>query len=189
MQFKRCEAAQSELRFLGIITFHDVDTPHDGKMYDFQHKTLWLTHFRYITDLPKISWSLPRKWQFCIYTVNLIGGHHATPRRHTQWYSEKVAGRHQSGKVPSDDWKASSVRRSSPSEHQYQYGRRMLENGATRQQIADVIGVGVKTIYKYFPAAVRDQGFLPFPWYVTFEIISTFSFENSLVCSWTVRKK
>ncbi len=30
--------------------------------------------------------------------------------------------------------------------------RRMLENGATRQQIADVIGVNVKTIYKYFPA-------------------------------------
>ncbi|KAB7961813.1 helix-turn-helix domain-containing protein, partial [Klebsiella pneumoniae] len=23
---------------------------------------------------------------------------------------------------------------------------------ATRQQVADVIGVGVKTIYKYFPA-------------------------------------
>lgn len=42
-------------------------------------------------------------------------------------------------------------------------GHRMLENGATRQQVADVIGVGVKTIYKYFPAAVRDQGFLPFP--------------------------
>ncbi|HCB3060570.1 MULTISPECIES: recombinase family protein [Klebsiella pneumoniae complex] len=41
--------------------------------------------------------------------------------------------------------------------------RRMLGTGATRQQIADVIGVGVKTIYKYFPAAVRDQGFLPFP--------------------------
>lgn len=30
--------------------------------------------------------------------------------------------------------------------------RRMLENGATRHQVADVIGVGVKTIYKYFPA-------------------------------------
>lgn len=30
--------------------------------------------------------------------------------------------------------------------------RRMLENGATRQQIADVIGVEVKTVYKYFPA-------------------------------------
>nr|WP_256682007.1 recombinase family protein [Klebsiella grimontii] len=29
--------------------------------------------------------------------------------------------------------------------------RRMLENGATRQQVADVIGVGVKTVYKYFP--------------------------------------
>ncbi|HBW7852506.1 TPA: recombinase family protein [Klebsiella pneumoniae] len=41
--------------------------------------------------------------------------------------------------------------------------RRMLGTGATRQQVADVIGVGVKTIYKYFPAAVRDQGFLPFP--------------------------
>ncbi|WP_228745536.1 helix-turn-helix domain-containing protein, partial [Klebsiella pneumoniae] len=24
--------------------------------------------------------------------------------------------------------------------------------GATRQQVADVIGVGVKTIYKYLPA-------------------------------------
>lgn len=31
--------------------------------------------------------------------------------------------------------------------------RRMLANGATRQQAADVIGVGVKTIYKYFPVA------------------------------------
>ncbi|HBV5979702.1 TPA: helix-turn-helix domain-containing protein [Klebsiella pneumoniae] len=30
--------------------------------------------------------------------------------------------------------------------------RRMLDTGATRQQVADVIGVGVKTIYKYFPA-------------------------------------
>ena len=30
--------------------------------------------------------------------------------------------------------------------------RRMLENGATRQQIADVTGVDVKTIYKYLPA-------------------------------------
>lgn len=29
----------------------------------------------------------------------------------------------------------------------------MLENGATRQQIADVIGVDVKTIYKYLPAS------------------------------------
>lgn len=29
---------------------------------------------------------------------------------------------------------------------------RMLENGATRQQVADVIGVDVKTIYKYLPA-------------------------------------
>jgi DNA invertase Pin-like site-specific DNA recombinase len=29
---------------------------------------------------------------------------------------------------------------------------RMLDNGATRQQVADVIGVGAKTIYKYFPA-------------------------------------
>ncbi|MBZ6570322.1 helix-turn-helix domain-containing protein [Klebsiella sp. JL973] len=30
--------------------------------------------------------------------------------------------------------------------------RRMLGAGATRQQVAEVIGVGVKTIYKYFPA-------------------------------------
>lgn len=30
--------------------------------------------------------------------------------------------------------------------------RRMLENGATRLQVADVIGVDVKTIYKYLPA-------------------------------------
>lgn len=32
---------------------------------------------------------------------------------------------------------------------------RMLGNGATRQQVADVVGVGVKTIYKYFPAGRR----------------------------------
>ncbi|HBS0740280.1 TPA: helix-turn-helix domain-containing protein [Klebsiella pneumoniae] len=31
-------------------------------------------------------------------------------------------------------------------------GRRLLENGATRQQVADVIGVGIKTVYKYFAA-------------------------------------
>ncbi|HGW2952809.1 TPA: recombinase family protein [Raoultella ornithinolytica] len=30
--------------------------------------------------------------------------------------------------------------------------RRMLENGATRKQVADVTGVDVKTIYKYLPA-------------------------------------
>ena len=37
--------------------------------------------------------------------------------------------------------------------------RRMLENGATRQQIADVIGVGVKTIYNTFllPSAIKDS--------------------------------
>ncbi|HBW1336878.1 TPA: helix-turn-helix domain-containing protein [Klebsiella pneumoniae] len=29
---------------------------------------------------------------------------------------------------------------------------RMLENGATRQQVANVTGVDVKTIYKYLPA-------------------------------------
>ncbi|HDT5900659.1 TPA: recombinase family protein [Raoultella ornithinolytica] len=32
----------------------------------------------------------------------------------------------------------------------------MLVAGATRQQVADVIGVGVKTIYKYFPAQYRQ---------------------------------
>ena len=35
--------------------------------------------------------------------------------------------------------------------------RRMLENGATRQQVADVTGVGVKTIYKYFPVQYGDK--------------------------------
>lgn len=30
--------------------------------------------------------------------------------------------------------------------------RRMLGNGATRQQVTDVIGVGLKTVYKYSPA-------------------------------------
>ncbi|PLO77504.1 hypothetical protein CWN11_30095, partial [Klebsiella pneumoniae] len=36
--------------------------------------------------------------------------------------------------------------------------RRMLENGATRQQVADVIGVGVKTMYKYFPISTIGRG-------------------------------
>lgn len=35
--------------------------------------------------------------------------------------------------------------------------RRMLENGATLQQMADVIGVGVKTVYKYFPVQYDDK--------------------------------
>ena len=35
--------------------------------------------------------------------------------------------------------------------------RRMLENGATRQQIADVIGVDVKTIYKNLPVQCGDK--------------------------------
>ncbi|HFP8699706.1 TPA: recombinase family protein [Raoultella planticola] len=35
--------------------------------------------------------------------------------------------------------------------------RRMLENGATRQQVANVIGVGVKTIYKYLPVECGDK--------------------------------
>ncbi|HBM9172468.1 TPA: recombinase family protein [Klebsiella oxytoca] len=30
--------------------------------------------------------------------------------------------------------------------------RRMLEKGATRQQVADVIGISEKTVYKYFPS-------------------------------------
>lgn len=34
----------------------------------------------------------------------------------------------------------------------------MMANGATRQQVADVIGVDVKTIYKYLPVA--DQAAL-----------------------------
>jgi len=33
--------------------------------------------------------------------------------------------------------------------------RRMLENGATRQQVAEIYNVGVKTIYKYLPVAPK----------------------------------
>ncbi|XFT23426.1 helix-turn-helix domain-containing protein [Klebsiella pneumoniae] len=29
-----------------------------------------------------------------------------------------------------------------------------MENGAIRQQVADIIGVGVKTVYRYFTASV-----------------------------------
>lgn len=35
--------------------------------------------------------------------------------------------------------------------------RRMLANGSTRHQVADVIGVGVKTIYKYFPSGAENR--------------------------------
>lgn len=34
--------------------------------------------------------------------------------------------------------------------------RRMLENGATRQQVAEVIGVGVKMVCKYFSVIGSD---------------------------------
>lgn len=39
--------------------------------------------------------------------------------------------------------------------------RRMLENGATRQQVADVVGVGLKSIYKYLPVVIptKSKGF------------------------------
>ena len=40
--------------------------------------------------------------------------------------------------------------------------RRMLENGATRQQVADVTGVDVKTIYKY-SRRLEDKDFTTFP--------------------------
>ncbi|HBR3392627.1 TPA: helix-turn-helix domain-containing protein, partial [Klebsiella pneumoniae] len=42
------------------------------------------------------------------------------------------------------------------SEHR-EASSRMLENGATRQQLAEVIGVGVKTIYKYLPVQYGDK--------------------------------
>lgn len=35
--------------------------------------------------------------------------------------------------------------------------RGMLENGATRAQVASVIGVDVKTIYRYCPVRTRDM--------------------------------
>lgn len=35
--------------------------------------------------------------------------------------------------------------------------RRMLENGASRQQIADVVGVGTKSIYKYLPVGIPTK--------------------------------
>ncbi|WP_421805473.1 helix-turn-helix domain-containing protein [Jejubacter calystegiae] len=31
------------------------------------------------------------------------------------------------------------------------YARRLLENGATRQQVADVIGVSLTSIYRHVP--------------------------------------
>ncbi|ATA22636.1 DNA-invertase [Brenneria goodwinii] len=33
-----------------------------------------------------------------------------------------------------------------------EHARQMLQNGATRRQVAEICGVTVKTIYKYFPA-------------------------------------
>lgn len=34
---------------------------------------------------------------------------------------------------------------------------RMLENGATQQQVADVVGVGLKSIYKYLPVGIPTK--------------------------------
>ncbi|VUS33841.1 hypothetical protein SB6422_04316 [Klebsiella huaxiensis] len=33
----------------------------------------------------------------------------------------------------------------------------MMDSSATRQQIADVIGVGLKSIYKYFPVGIPSK--------------------------------
>ena len=35
--------------------------------------------------------------------------------------------------------------------------RRMLENGAPRQQVADVVGGGLKSIYKYLPVGIPKK--------------------------------
>ncbi|HBR4201053.1 recombinase family protein [Klebsiella pneumoniae] len=48
-------------------------------------------------------------------------------------------------------------RRRVMTEEVVEWCRRMLENGATRQQIADVIGVDVKTIYKNLPVQCGDK--------------------------------
>ena len=37
------------------------------------------------------------------------------------------------------------------------HAHRMLENGATRQQIADVVGVGTKSIYKYLTVGIPTK--------------------------------
>ncbi|WP_417641409.1 helix-turn-helix domain-containing protein, partial [Klebsiella sp. FR21MBA2675] len=49
-----------------------------------------------------------------------------------------------------------SIRLVEESEHR-EASSRMLENGATRQQIADVVGVGTKSIYKYLPVGIPTK--------------------------------
>ncbi|SVM88615.1 DNA-invertase hin [Klebsiella pneumoniae] len=64
---------------------------------------------------------------------------------------ELIVERTRAGLVAAREQGRIGGRRRVMTEEVVERGRRMLENGATRQQIADVIGVGVKTIYKYLP--------------------------------------
>lgn len=107
-------------------------------------------HVRSLTD--SIDTSTPAG-RFCFHVMSAPGKNGARADRRA--YPRRFSRSEGAGRV--------GGRRRVMTEEVVERCRRMLENGATRQQIADVIGVGVKTIYKYFPAAVRDQGFLPFP--------------------------
>ena len=107
-------------------------------------------HFRSLTD--SIDTSTPAG-RFFFHVMSALA----------EMERELIVERTRAGLAAAREQGRVGGRRRVMTEEVVERSRRMLENGATRHQIADVIGVGVKTIYKYFPAAVRDQGFLPFP--------------------------
>ncbi|HAT3647053.1 recombinase family protein [Raoultella planticola] len=101
-------------------------------------------HFRSLTD--SIDTSTPAG-RFFFHVMSALA----------EMERELIVERTRAGLASAREQGRVGGRRRVMTEEVVERSRRMLENGATRQQVADVIGVGVKTVYKYFPAATPTQ--------------------------------
>lgn len=101
-------------------------------------------HFRSLTD--SIDTSTPAG-RFFFHVMSALA----------EMERELIVERTRAGLAAARDQGRIGGRRRVMTQEVVERARRMLSNGATRQQVADVIGVGVKTIYKYFPVMTPAQ--------------------------------
>ncbi len=97
------------------------------------------------------------KWSIPITSVKEYREHpyryHTAPDRcQLMGWAKLIAERTRAGLAAASEQGSIGGRRRVMTPEVVDRAHRMLENGATRQQVADVIGVDVKTIYKYLPA-------------------------------------
>ena len=96
-------------------------------------------HVRSLTD--SIDTSTPAG-RFCFHVMSALA----------KMERELIVERTRAGLAAAREQGRVGGRRRVMTEEVVERCRRMLSTGATRQQVADVIGLDVKTIYKYLPA-------------------------------------